>query len=390
MPDVDKTVDGEIGEKTVDGVTVYYPITEMYTSDGKTAHTGSWYACFPIFKNALQIIDYANNGTGDAVEYNQQTVTKVNQIPSTLKAVNPTTAFLYSMNATNYAPPTDPSAVSGAVCYTSNKNGLTASNTRKEENTVAEYTYKDNVGKIYYYYIGYHCAEQTSGSSSCVADGTLVTLANGVKKPVEKITASDQLLVWDFFNGKYTTVPATVIVNHGNDVWNVISLMFSDGTKVDAVTAHAFFDMDLNKFVLFDDKNVSDYIGHKFMKADGNSYTEVELVDYKVEKRYTGSYSLVSAKHYNFIVEDMISLTNSVSNLLAGLEVGENMKYDQKTLIRDIMKYGVYDYKDFSDYVTEEQFMAFNGPFLKISVGKGYITYEEIVDLILRFVNPNH
>ena len=38
--------------------------------------------------------------------------------------------------------------------------------------------------------------------------------------------------------------------------------------------------------------------------------------------------------------------------------------------------------------MTETQFNAFNGAYLKISVGKGYITYEDIVVLILRFVNP--
>ena len=115
MPNVTATVDGKIGSTTVSGTTVYYPITEMYTSDGTTAHTGSWYACFPIFKDALQIIDYADQGTGDPVTYNQTNVTTVAGIPSTLKATNPTSAFLYSMNATNYPPPTTPYAVSGAA-----------------------------------------------------------------------------------------------------------------------------------------------------------------------------------------------------------------------------------------------------------------------------------
>ena len=32
MPDVTATVSGKIGSKTVNGTTVYYPITEMYTT----------------------------------------------------------------------------------------------------------------------------------------------------------------------------------------------------------------------------------------------------------------------------------------------------------------------------------------------------------------------
>ena len=99
------------------------------------------------------------------------------------------------------------------------------------------------------------------------------------------------------------------------------------------------------------------------------------------------SFSLVSALHYNFIVEDMFSLTNLVPDLIAGLEVGENMKYDEAVLKADSEKYGLYLPSDFEEYVPEDVFEVFNGSYLKISVGKGYITYDEIVDLILRFVN---
>ena len=226
-----------------------------------------------------------------------------------------------------------------------------------------------------------------SGGSGCVTGDTLVTLADGTQKRIDSLTGAETLLVWDFYKGAYTVVPAALVINHGTGYWNVIQMEFEDGTVVNAVSAHAFFDADLNEFVMITPENTQEYVGHSFVKATENGYTTVKLVKCTASVQYTSSYSLVSAHHYNFIVEDMFSMTNLVPDLIAGLEIGENMKYDEATLAADIAQYGLYTYDDFADYITEAQFNAFNGAYLKISVGKGYITYEEIVELIISFVN---
>lgn len=227
----------------------------------------------------------------------------------------------------------------------------------------------------------------SSGGGGCVTSDTLVTIADGSKKMVKDVTTSDMLLVWDFFKGTYAKVPAALVINHGAGNYDVITLRFADGTVVNAVGAHAFFDADTREYALINPENAMDYVGHSFVKATGVGYKNVELVDVKVVKKYVESYSLVSAYHYNFIVEDMISLTNLVPDLFAGLEVNENMKYDEAKLKADIAKYGMYTYEaDFADYITEEQFNVFNAAYTKISVEKGYITFDEIVELIGRFL----
>ena len=55
---------------------------------------------------------------------------------------------------------------------------------------------------------------------------------------------------------------------------------------------------------------------------------------------------------------------------------------DKDTLEADLEQYGEYACDDFADYITYEQFVAFNGTYLKISVEKGYITWGEILELI--------
>ena len=63
------------------------------------------------------------------------------------------------------------------------------------------------------------------------------------------------------------------------------------------------------------------------------------------------------------------------------------MKYDEEKMQADIEKYGLYTYEEFAEYVTYEQFIAFNGPYLKVLVGRGIVTFDEILNLINTYVN---
>ena len=63
-------------------------------------------------------------------------------------------------------------------------------------------------------------------------------------------------------------------------------------------------------------------------------------------------------------------------------EVGENMKYDEEKMQEDIEKYGLFTYEEFADLVTEEQFYALNAPYVKVAVGKGIITMDDLYRII--------
>ena len=238
---------------------------------------------------------------------------------------------------------------------------------------------------------GYTDCNEKIENDSCVTSDTLVSLANGSKKRMAEVTNSDYLMVWDFFNGQYAAVPASVLVFHGNNYYDVCTLVFEDGTKVETIGGHDFFDFNLNEFVTIDEFNASSYVGHSFAKASGSSYKAVKLVDYIVENKYTGSYSLISAMHNNFIVEDMISLTPltliDTDNFFEYFEVGAGMKYDEAKMQADIETYGLYTYEDFADYLTYEQYVALNAPYYKVLVGKGYVTFADLLTAISAYVN---
>ncbi len=385
----DYATGSSIGSIPVGDQVIYYPIVESYTSDGKYEH-GSlnyWEMCFPVFKGAVTITDYANAGTGAAVIYDASTTSlPANLIVTGEKNGNyeggPTIAFKYQASSNA---PADPANVSGVLCY---KSPTLSNNARSEMNYVIRYQYTDNVGATYYYYIGYHCPETTVSSGGCVTPDTLVTLADGTQKEIQYVTYEDQLLVWNFYTGEYDVAPAAIIFNMGTDNFNVLKLAFEDGTTVKTINGHRFFDKSTNGFVLINTTNVTDYIGHEFVKVDGDGYTTVKLVDYSMENEYTTSYSIMSGYHYNFIVEGMFSDTfhKEDAPLFDYFKVGSDMMYDAEQMQADIEAYGLYTYDDFAEYLTYEQFVGFNVQYFKIAVGRGEYTYEGILDLIEEYL----
>lgn len=98
---------------------------------------------------------------------------------------------------------------------------------------------------------------------SCVAEGTLITLADGSQVPVENLTGGEMLLVWNLYTGSFDIAPILVIDSDALKQYEVIKLTFSDGTTVDVISEHGFFDVDLNKYVYLD-KYAEEYIGHIF------------------------------------------------------------------------------------------------------------------------------
>ena len=224
--------------------------------------------------------------------------------------------------------------------------------------------------------------------SSCVTGDTLVTLSDGTKKRIDLITDDDQLLVWDNFNGEFVAVSSAIIFNHGYANNTVIELKFSDNTTVKIINLHQFMDLNLNKYVTITEESVSNYIGHEFAKRDGETYKKVKLIDFNIREENIKAYGIISAYHYNILVEDMLStdFMKKDYDLFNYFEYGEGMKFNEEQMKIDIEKYGLYTYDDFSDYLTYEQFVAFNIQYMKISVGKGKYTFDGIISLIVEYL----
>lgn len=228
-----------------------------------------------------------------------------------------------------------------------------------------------------------------SNPDGCFTPDTFITLADGSMIPVKELCVGDEVLVFDHVTGEISTSPVAYISIDKAEKWETISLMFEGGVTVDVISEHGFFDLTTGGYVMINAENVSEYVGHTFAGmagADGETLGALKLVSYEFGEAGSEAYSVVTAKDLNHFANGMLVFTDGIDGLYNIFEYGEGMKYDEEAMAADIERYGLYTYEDWSDYITYEQFLAYNVQYLKVSVGKGLITEEGLIALIDRFL----
>ena len=238
-----------------------------------------------------------------------------------------------------------------------------------------------------------HAKWVEKSSDSCITEGSLITLADGTKTAVENLTGDEELLVWDMLNGTFTSAPILFIDSEETTTYDVITLTFSDGTQVEVIDEHAFFDTTLNKYV-FLRNDASQYIGHYFKKQsyDLNNnmiLSDVQLLDVTITQQVTTAYSPVTYGHLCYYVNGMLSMPGNTESFINIFDVDSTtMSYDQASMAQDISIYGLYTYEEFNNIIPIPEFIfdAFNGQYLKIAIGKGATTPEKIYNLIYKYI----
>lgn len=237
---------------------------------------------------------------------------------------------------------------------------------------------------------GFLSGEYKEEDGGCFAKGTLITVADGSQIPVEELKAGDNVLVFNHTTGETDIAPVSYIFYDGVKNYDVLKLHFEDKASIEVLFAHGFFDTELKKYVIIDPDNAKDYIGHKFYRVvcENGEYKKqvVTLTDFEIYSRETECYSVLSAAHVNNIVNGMLAVTDDIKGLYNIFELDDDYKYDAERMAADIEKYGLFTYDDWKDYATEEQFAAFNGEYLKVAIGKGLVTVEELIGYINRFL----
>lgn len=141
--------------------------------------------------------------------------------------------------------------------------------------------------------------------------------------------------------------------------------------------------MNLNRYVYINESNVMEYIGHKFVATEcinGTIGTKIIILNrVDITKELVRVYNPASVWHLNLVANNILTLSAGMVNFF---DYGENLKYDEELMMKDIQKYGLYTYDDFKDYVSLEVFNAFPFKYFKVAVGKGLITFEDILMLI--------
>ena len=229
--------------------------------------------------------------------------------------------------------------------------------------------------------------------NSCITKGSKITLYDGTQKNIEDINSDDILLVFNHITGKFEGAPASYVIHKNSEeqLYRVIKLKFSNAKEVHIVEEHGFYDIDLKKYVYITEDNVDDFIGHSFATTDDiKNMTTTTLVGYEIVEEVTSIYSPITYSYLNCFVDGILTITNFSDGLINMFEFGDDMCYDAEKMQADIEKYGLYTYEDFAEYATLEQFNAFNGKYLKVSVEKGLITYDELINLLKTFLSEEN
>lgn len=138
---------------------------------------------------------------------------------------------------------------------------------------------------------------------SCFIFGTKILLYDNTAKEVQNITYDDNLLVWDFDNGRYTSAKP-LWIKKSETTTQYYHCTFEDNSTLDLVGgrnhAHRIFCLDTNKF-----EYANDCVGKMIMTHNGvMRMTSCEIIQDNVE-----FYNIITNYHMNLFANNVLTST---------------------------------------------------------------------------------
>ena len=144
--------------------------------------------------------------------------------------------------------------------------------------------------------------------TTCFPEGTLVAMADGSQKRIENVDYDDDLLVWDFDNGKMSS-SKPVWIKKPEVVTKYNVLKFSDGSELRTVKRHRIFNKEEGRFTYTMEDETP--LGTTTLNAKGE---EVTLISKEVVEEPVVYYNLITANHFNCFTSNILT-SNRFNNL---------------------------------------------------------------------------
>lgn len=165
---------------------------------------------------------------------------------------------------------------------------------------------------------------------SCFIEGTQITLADGTTKAIEDITYDDELLVWNFYDGKFDKAkPSWIKVEEIAPRYNLVK--FSDGREFGTVGAggekgyHRVFNKEAGAFTHIGTNATP--IGTTTFADDGTNPT---IISEEIIEKPVKYYNIITDKHYNIFANGILT-----SCRLSNKYHIKDMKYIDKPIIHE-------------------------------------------------------
>lgn len=215
--------------------------------------------------------------------------------------------------------------------------------------------------------------------NACLAKGTMITMADGTREPIENLYEGDLIRIFDHKTGEVSSAKIMDYWQYEDKKSGLITLHFTNDIDVSIVSAHSFYNKEENKYVLLKKENIEDYIGKHFYNVDDGSWEVLLGATYSNEK--VDTFFIATEGQYNAVAEGMLNVEDGIYFVLRNtFDFDEDMKVDENEMANDIQRYGLFDKSDF-EYLTDEAFEKYGSAYLKVAIGKGIITYE-LLDVI--------
>lgn len=154
----------------------------------------------------------------------------------------------------------------------------------------------------------------------CISKGTLITLSDGNRKPVEELSMDDELLVWDFYERKFSKARIEFLkLKQTASEFNRCG--FSDGTVLDLIGSdgyHRIWNRQASEFTHTGKPETPD--GTATFTDSGN---ETVLVRQEIIHEDVDYYNLITERHCCYFANGIL-----VSNRWSNRYGIHDMKYD--------------------------------------------------------------
>lgn len=135
----------------------------------------------------------------------------------------------------------------------------------------------------------------------CLAEGTLIKMADGTTKKIEDIVFSDLILVWNFDEGKFDAAQPLWIKKAGvNQQYNLIE--FSDGSSIKTIIDHRIFNKELGAFTYPMTEDTP--VGTTTFNVNGE---EVTVVRKSVVNEQVNNYNVITDRHMNLFANGILT-----------------------------------------------------------------------------------
>ena len=218
---------------------------------------------------------------------------------------------------------------------------------------------------------------------SCVLKGSNIRISNNKTCKIEDLSIGMKILAFDFSSGKYVKRKIVYFKRIEKSDIDVLVIEFTDGTYLETFGGQGYFDVEARQYV-----NISSadkyFVGKKFLGYNDGKPVIKTVKNIRVIMKKEEVYEIVTAYNYNFIANDILTVEPLIGSCNI-FKITADLLYDYVEMLEDINKFGLYDYCDVKDFCTFDQFNLYNVRYLKIAVGKGLLTLNEIKNIVERF-----